>query len=174
MNRFGFFIAIILMTLSCREDSGEFIFEMPFQGIEFELPAGLSTFNSYVQEFELDSNIDFFLSSNSTDTASITAFNPAFARIQALDNGVDFEYIREISIRICPVGEAPCTLVDEVFFIDSFTPLFGDRIDLLPSLRNAKRDLVEDKFKMEIVFNLNFISPYAVNNRLDLRFDAVR
>ena len=104
------------MTLSCREDSGEFIFEMPFQNLEFELPAGLSTFNAYVQEFELDSNIDFFLASNSTDTTSIKAFNPAFARIQALDNGVDFEYIREISIRICPIGDDPCTLVDEVFY----------------------------------------------------------
>ena len=174
MKKFGFLIAIILMTLSCREDSGEFIFEMPFQNLEFELPAGLSTFSAYVQEFELDSNIDFFLASNSTDTTSIKAFNPAFARIQALDNGVDFEYIREISIRICPIGDDPCTLVDEVFFIDSFTPLFGDRIDLLPSLRNARRDLIQDKFKMEIVFQLNFISPYSVLNRLDLRFDAVR
>lgn len=174
MQKFGFFIAILMVTLSCREDSGEFIFEMPFQGIEFDLPAGLSTFSSYVYEVELDSNIDFFLTSNSTDTSSIEAFNPSFGRIQALDNGVDFEYIREVSVRICPLGDEPCTLVDEVFFIDSFTPLFGDRIDLLPSLRNARRDLIQDRFKLEVVFVLNFISPYSVRNRLDLRFEAVR
>ena len=174
MRNWSILLFFIITLFSCREDSGEFIFDMPFQDVEFEIPAGLSTFSSHVYELEMETNIDFFLASNSTDTASILAFNPTFARITALDNGVDFEYIREVSIRICPVGNEPCTSIDEVFFIDSFNPLSGGRIDLLPSLRNAKRDLIEERFKLEVVFVFNFITPYSVLNRLDFGFEAVR
>ena len=168
-------ILTILMAWGCRDDDGEFVFEMVFPDINFEIPAGLGTFSSYVFEIDdMPSNIDFYLSANSLDTADIKAINPTFARIQSLDPGVDFEYIREISIRVCPVGPEPCTAIDEVFFIDNFTLLEGDRIDLLPSLRNAKRDLAEENFKMEVVFIFNYITPYSALCRMDLNFQAVR
>ena len=170
-------IAVLLtcLLLGCRKDSGDFIFEMVYPDINFEIPAGLGTFSAYVFEVdEMNSNIDFYLSSNSLDTAAILAINPSFARIQALDPGVDFEYIREISMRICPVGPEPCTAIDEVFFIDNFTVLEGDRIDLLPSLRNAKSDLTAESFKLEVVFIFNYITPYAVPCRLDFNFQALR
>ena len=175
MKKAVFFLLLVMLAIGCRQDSGEFIFEMSFPDIRFEVPAGLSTFNSYVYELEMDSNIDLYLSSNAADTAAITAINPVFARITALDTGVDFEYIQEMSIRICPVGDEPCTSIDEVFYIDSFNPLSGGRIDFLPSLRNARRDLLEDRFKLEVVFvRFNYITPYSVLNSLELRFDAVQ
>ena len=168
-------LALILLGLGCGKDNRDFIFEMVYPDINFEIPAGLGTFTAHVFEVpEMQSNIDFYLSNNSLDTSEIVAINPVFARIQALDAGVNFEYIREISLRLCPTGPEPCTAIDEVFFIDNFTTLRGDRIDLVPSLRNAKRDLTEQEFKMEVVFVFNYITPYSVACRMDLNFEAVR
>lgn len=165
---------MLILLVACSKDDRERLFEMTFPAIDFEIPAGLSA--SLPRVFERDdqpTNINFFLAENNLTEAQIGGILPAFARITALDNQ-DYEFVQEVSVRICDAGSLQCTMADEVFYIDNLQGRAGDVIDLLPSLRNAKRHLIKENFKLEVVFFLRYTSPYSVRSRLDMRFDAVK
>ena len=98
--------------------TGERLFDMRYERIDFTIPAGLNAFLPRVFEVSsMDSNIDFYLKENGIEEERIKAISPFSARLQALDN-FDYDFVREISIRVCPVGSDPCTPADEVFYID--------------------------------------------------------
>jgi hypothetical protein len=165
---------MLVLLIACNKDDRERLFEMTFPAIDFEIPAGLSP--TLPRVFERDdqlTNIGFFLTENNLTEAQIDGILPAFARITALDN-LDYEFVQEVSVRICDAGSLQCTMADEVFYIDNLQGRAGDVIDLLPSLRNAKRHLIKENFKLEVVFFLRYSSPYSVRSRLDMRFDAVK
>lgn len=164
-----------LLLAGCRDEERTFLFEMTFPEITFEIPGGLNNFNSYIFALdELPTNIDFYLNSSGVDTAVITAINPVFARITALDTNVDFNYIREVAVRVCAANSGTCNDLDEVFYIDDFNVIRGGVIDLLPSLLDAREELLQEKVRLEIEFNFYTITPYPVNNRFELIFDAVQ
>ncbi len=169
-----YFFAIILF-IGCRQDRRERIFEMVYPNILFDLPAGLSNAVPWALEQQsLATNIDFFLNNNNADTAQFEGILPVSARITSLDSGFGYQFIEEVSIRICKEGRALCTPADEVFYIDELRGRAGQSIDMLPSLRNAKRDLTRDRYRLEVVFFLRLSSPYSVSSRLDMSFEAVR
>lgn len=166
---------IVLFLLSCRGDERERIFDMLYPNINFELPAGLSSAIPWAYEVQsISSNISFYLNENNVDTALIAGINPVSARITSLDGAFDYEFIEEVSIRICNDGRTPCTPADEVFYIDDLRGKARQTINLLPSLRNAKKSLTRKHFRMDIVFFLRYSSPYSVSSRLDMTFEAVK
>jgi hypothetical protein len=164
----------ILLAAACGKDQRERLFEMFFPNIDFEIPAGLSATlpRVFVLE-ELPTNIAFYLREHGTDTSVISAISPARARLFTLDN-LDYSFVEEISVRICPTTVPECTLADEVFYIDDLFGRAGRDIRLLPSLRNAKQVLSRNQFKLEVVFFFRFTTPYSVNSRLEMSFEAVR
>lgn len=175
MRNLIIYIFAITLLISCQRDNRERIFEMFYPNIEFELPAGLSSALPWAYEVQsIPSNISFYLNENNVDTAIIAGINPVSARISALDGGLDYDFVEEVSIRICDEGRKLCTPADEVFYIDNLRGRANTRIDLLPSLRNAKRSLTQGRFRLEIVFFLRYTSPYPVSSRLDMTFEAVK
>jgi len=165
----------ILLLLGCQRDNRERLFEMVYPDIRFELPAGLSNATPWAFEQQsLSTNINFFLDNNATDTSVIEGILPFSARITSLDSGFGYDFVEEISVRICEEGRALCTPADEVFYIDDLRGRAGQSIDLLPSLRNAKRNLVRNRYRLEIVFFFRLSTPYSVSSRLDMSFEAVR
>ena len=175
MKKYLTLITLVALFFACQTDNRERLFEMIYPNIAFELPAGLSSVTPWAFEQQsVNSNISFYLSENSTDTSAITAINPFSARITSLDSGFDFEFVEEVSIRICPEGRQPCTMADEVFYINNLRGRARQRIDLLPSLRNAKRSLSRSRFRLDVVFFFRYATPYSVSSRLDMSFEAVR
>ncbi|MDX1939120.1 MAG: hypothetical protein SFU99_01130 [Saprospiraceae bacterium] len=166
---------IILFLLSCRGDERERIFDMLYPNINFELPAGLSAAINWAYEIEsVASNISFYLNENKVDTALIAGINPVSARITSLDGGFEYDFVEEISIRICNDGRTPCTPADEVFYIDDLRGRAKQTINLLPSLRNAEKSLTRNRFRLDVVFFFRYSTPYSVASRLDMTFEAVK
>lgn len=165
---------LFFLLLGCSKGERERLFEMTYPAIDFEIPAGLSP--SLPRVFEKDnipSNIDFFLRQNNLDTSQITRIQPFSARITALDN-LDYDFVQEVSVRICEAGAEQCSRADEVFYIDNLNEREDDVIELLPSLGDAKPELTGEEFKLEVVFFFRFTTPYSVRSRLDMTFEAVR
>jgi hypothetical protein len=169
-------VVLFLLMTGCRKDSGERIFEMLFPNITFEIPAGLNA--SFQQVFELPvvpSNIDAYLTEFSMDTAMIRAILPVSARLSSLDGApFGYDFVEAISIRICDPAKADCFDGEEVFYIDNLRGRAGQEIRLIPGLRNAKRDLIRQQFRLEVVFYFAYTTPFAVRSRLQLSFEALR
>ncbi len=173
IRRVSCLILSVFLLFGCTKDNQARLFDMVFPDIRFTIPAGLNSFLPRVFEVPVvNTNIDFYLDENNILEDQIQAVRPFSARISALDN-FDYDFVREISIRVCPVGNSPCTPADEVFYIDNIQRRAGDRVDLLPTLRNAKPMLTEDVFKLEVLFLFDTTTPYSVDSRLDMTFEAV-
>lgn len=170
-------VAIIgaLLWAGCKKDSRERLFEMPYPNTMFTIPAGVNPFFPLVFEVNnQNTNFDFFLNQSSADTSNITAINPAFGRITALENGQEYYFIEEVSVRICATDKVECSPADEVFYIDDLRGRANERLDLLPTLRNVKSLMMGSQFRLEVVFFLNDFPPYSVDSRFDMTFEAVR
>ncbi len=175
MRKLMIFLLSLLLMVACSDDDRERLFDMPYPDIQFEIPAGLSaTLPRVFERDNLATNIEFFLQDNDLETEMITAINPVAAQITAIDN-INYNFVREISVRICDAGSEACGPADEVFFIDRLDEeQVGRVVELLPSLRSAKRNLIQERFKLEVVFFFTNTTPFVVESRLDMRFEAVR
>lgn len=165
---------LAILLVACTKDNRERLFEMAYPGIDFEIPAGLS--NSLPRVFERDNqptNIQEFVRQTGIDTAVISGIIPQTARITSLDN-LDYDFVEEVSVRVCPAGSAQCTMAEEVFYIDNLQGRAGRTIELLPSLGNAKRVLTKKSYRLEVVFFFRYTTPYTMRSRLDMTFEAVR
>jgi hypothetical protein len=171
-KKYWLILPLVLLMFTCQRDTGQRLFEMVYPNTRFVIPAGLSAALPRVFEDRVSSNIEFYLSENMVDTVSIRAVNPFSATLRSLDNN-DFDYIREISVRVCSDGPDPCTVADEVFYIDNIVNRAGREVRLLPTLKNARPILLEPRFKLEILFFFAFTTPYSVNSQFDMVFEVV-
>lgn len=174
MRRLFYFLFLLVFITSCRQDSGERLFEMVYSNFTFTLPAGSSTFSTLVKPFpNVPTNISFYLNENGLDIEEITAITPFSARIVSLD-GNRYDALSEASIRICNAGLDDCTFADEVFFIDNLFNRTGETINLLPGGRNAKRHLELNTMRIEVIFRFANINPVSIDSRLEIVFEAIR
>ncbi|PHN03944.1 hypothetical protein [Flavilitoribacter nigricans] len=166
-------IVFLILSVACKKDRRERLFEINYPNFEFQFPAGLSQFQARVFAFPVvATDIDNYLQQFSTDTSAIAAINPYFATITN-NNNVDFDFLQEVSVRACPVG-MECTAFDEVFYLDDLRNRRLSRLNLLPTLRNVKELLSGQNYRLEIVFFLSEISPFTIDCRLEMAFEAVR
>ena len=147
---------------------------MFYPNFQFEVIAGGSAFLPRVSDWKnVQTNIDFFVNEANSDTALIKSINPFSARITSRDGG-RYEFLREVSVRICEANTNQCTPADEVFYIDNLQNRAGEQIDLLPTLRNVKKQLTEETYRLEIVFFLDYPSQFNIESQLDMTFQAVK
>jgi hypothetical protein len=147
---------------------------MIYPNIIFEMPAGLT--GSLPRVFALDdlrTNFRAYLAENNMDTSRIRAIEPISATLEALSNE-RFDFLREVSIRICAETSASCNIAEEVFYLDKIqNQRVGSELRLLPTLINAERVLSRDRFKLEVWFSFFGVSPSTIPIKMDLRFDAI-
>ena len=148
---------------------------MVYPNILFDIPAGLT--GSLPRVFTLEdlrTNYRDYLQTNNTDTSLIRGIEPISATLVALD-GQPFDFLQEVSVRICANSDAPCTASDEVFYLDRIqSERYTSELRLLPTLIDAERILSQERFKMEVFFFLFGVSPSTIPAKLDLRFDALQ
>lgn len=168
-------LLLVGLVLGCRNDRRRTLFEMIYPNILFEIPAGLGGGLPRVFELEdLRTNFREYLQTNNTDTSFVAGIEPVSANLIALD-GERFDFLREVSIRICKNTAEPCNMTDEVFYLDRIQETrIGNELRLLPTLIDAERILAGDRFKLEVWFYLFGTTPATIPIRMDLRFDALR
>lgn len=178
--RYSYVLFLLLAGLlaACRGDNRDVLFDIVYPNITFTIPAGLSGGAvPQVLEFDnFDSQIDDYLKEYGQNIETIDAIRPAQATMTAINNDADYDFLGGISIRVCPRNTESCREAEEVFYLEG-QDLYrraGSTVDLLPTLINAKRQLQEERVKLEIWLFLNEVSPTSIRTRLDLQFQAVR
>jgi len=168
-------IVLILIVAACRNDNRERLFEMFYPNFNFTIPAGQSPILPYPLGIRgVNSNIDFYLTENSTDTALIGEISALSATLTSVD-GIDYDFLHSVSIRICADTDEPCSDADEVFYIDRLQiDRPGERIRLLPGLRNVRDELIAQEYRLEVVFFLAFAPAFDYETRLDMSFGAFK
>ena len=167
-------LGLLILFSGCREDRGERLFEIIYEPIQFQLPAGLAFPNSWVlQQVPVNSRFAEMLDQTNTSSGEVTAVGGAFARLIAVD-GNDFSNLSSVAIRMCAVGETACTEADEVFYLDD---LFGRRqttLRLNPGLRNIKPLIESGNFMMELIVTPAVSTQANITCRLEYSLEVVR
>lgn len=169
-------VLLLCSTLltTCRSDNRKILFEMLYPNILFDMPAGLT--GSLPRVFEIDNlqtNFRAYLREFNVDTAMIKGIEPISASLVAL-SGEDFDFLREVSVRICYEDSPSCNIAEEVFYLDKIqNQRVGSELRLLPTLINPERILSKEFFKIEVWFYFYGVSPSTIPIKMDLRFDAV-
>lgn len=174
-TRYFSLLLLVAILSTCRADNRRTLFEMVFPNLTFEMPAGLTGTLPRVFTFDdLRTNYQSYITQFNIDTSLITGIEPITATLEALSNE-RFDFLLEVSIRICPETSASCNAAEEVFYLDNIpSQRVGSELRLLPSLPNAQRVLSRDRFKLEIWFSFFGVSPSSIPIKLDLRFDAIQ
>ncbi len=175
MKKYLFFAGVVLLIVACSRDSRERLFEINYPNILFDLPAGLSGNIAWGHsKSDLPSNFRNIVKANNSDTAVIAGVFPYSARITSLD-GFDYNFVEGVSILMCSNEKKQCSLIsDEVFYIDDLRGRAKSSINLLPTQRNIEKLLSEEQYRLELVFYFRNSTPYLVESRLDMLFEAAR
>ncbi|MEQ8706571.1 MAG: hypothetical protein RIC19_21750 [Phaeodactylibacter sp.] len=175
MKQLVYILLTVLILAACRRDNRTPLFDLAYPNFRFTIEAGQNPIIPGAYAIRgIATNIGFFLNQNNTDTSAFTQINPYTATLRCLD-GFDYVFMEGVSVRICEDGTEACTPADEVFYIDQLQRYpEDDRIDLLPGLRNVKRDLSRESYRLEIVVFFAFSPPANYASQLDMVFRAYR
>ena len=175
MKIFTLLLSVSVLTLlGCRDDLGESLFQLNYPPREFTLPAGLGASLARVQSISpLPTSYPDFLAASGHSPDEVTKIFPRYARLISLD-GLNFGFLSSVSVRICPTTQQDCTFADEVFFRDDLYRRNSSTINFDPGLGNVKSLLSGNLYKLEVVFFLGEVSPYAVDCRLEYGFEAFK
>jgi hypothetical protein len=175
MQKYLLVTILSLTMIACSRESRERLFEVVYPNIAFTLPAGLSTQTGWgFNQKDVASNFRNLVQANNTDTSVIKGVYPFSARITSLD-GFDYNFVEGVSILICSNEKSRCsTISDEMFYIEDLRGRAREQIELLPTERNIEKLLSEERFRLEVIFYFRNTTPYAVDSRLDMVFEAAR
>lgn len=175
MKKYLYFTMLALLIIACSRDSRERLFEVVYPNILFNLPAGLSSNITWgYSRSDLPSNFRNVVKGNNSDTAVIAGVFPYSARITSLD-GLDYDFVEEVSILMCSNEKSQCSSIsDEVFYIDNLRGRAKEDLELLPTPRNIEKLLSEEQYRLEIIFYFRNSTPYLVESRLDMLFEAAK
>lgn len=162
-----------MVSLSCLKDKRVRLFEMTYQNLEFEIPAGENGIQTLIFDFpELKTHFQSFLDQSGVEFSQIGGIYPYSARITSFD-GNNYFYVRDVEVRVCSSLEASCTmLADGVFYEEAFYGRNQDNIPLAAGEQNVKDLMTGEFFKLEVAINLmgGQITPFNHLSRLDVTF----
>ncbi|MGK0363761.1 MAG: hypothetical protein ACI85O_000814 [Saprospiraceae bacterium] len=175
MKNIAFLLFSLLFVTSCKKNKDEIIFPFPLQDIDFAIPPTASTFQ--VHYFNLDNvvtNHEGLFSSNNIDEMSDYRIVPAEASFNVLVGNIDYDFIEQMSIRICNAGDVSENCGIEIFWRQPVPLNVGSILDLIPSDIDIKQYLTQEKVNIQVKLEmLRQNPPQFVETRLLLDF-AVR
>ena len=107
-----FFLLVLLSISSCKTDD-DFLFEIPYRSLTFQVPPGVSVLNYHQFSISLDAAqvLDAVAGSN-----SYQEIVPRAAVIQSLDLEQDLSFAADISVTICEEGDNDPNCGREIFW----------------------------------------------------------
>ncbi len=137
-------LALCVGLVSCEKEP-ELFFQVPVRGLEFTIPAGANPFEA--QYFNFDSipiaNL-VYGASGSVDPAAVPSIRPLRAGVEAFFGNVDYDFIQEISVTLCPVGVKTPNCGREIFWRSPVPFNNGPILDLIPNENDVKDEVLED------------------------------
>ncbi|MDX2136027.1 MAG: hypothetical protein SFV52_14680 [Saprospiraceae bacterium] len=156
----------LLGLFSCKKDETKPGFDMPYQ-VTFDIPPGINAFDThYFNLFNISSQYQTFLAQQGVPDSLIVSINTQQAGMSGIFGDESFNFIQEVSLRIFDERKPDDWL--EIAY-RSPTPLEpGNRLDLIPTLVDARRFLQNPRFSLAVVLRLRQTPPVEVPVRLNL------
>lgn len=171
MKKYLLLLLPVLLFSNCQKEE-PFLFEIPYV-IDFDIPAGLGTFDTHIFEFTgIPSRINGVLAQQNIAVEDISRINARLGRFTAIFSGPTYNFIREVIVEVYDTQNQN-TNAREVFFRNQIPLNNGDQLILDPSLPDVQEFLLKDNFNIRIELRLQSISPTLVETKFEFSF-AVR
>lgn len=171
MNRLYFLLLFVpLFLASCKKKDERILFEVPYE-FDFELSAGLSTFQRHSLEvLNISTKLDSLLSFNNLSEENINEIQGQEARFTMIIPSGDYSFFQEISVFVFdPVTQEK----REIFFHDRVQQNTGDQLQLIPALTNVRDIMLEkDKFNILIEMQLREVTQQFIPTRFRFSLKA--
>lgn len=180
--RYLLFAGMLMGLLACDDDNPEVRLRLPVRPIDFTFDAGLSTFDSHFYTLAgVPSNFDSLTSQAGLSPADVNAIRPRSAQLTGIFANVDYDFIREISIRICNAEEAAQLAANEaiecrreIFWRNPVPEGTGSDLGLVPNENDVQSILREDRvtYQVKLVSPLRYSTNQFVESRLSMDFNV--
>ncbi len=166
---FSFFITIFLIFLSgCSSDSPP-VFVMNLEA-DFKIPAGLNTLDTHYFVLRGVPTFSRTYVNNQEGRDAISGVFPSRAEINARFDRLDWAIIQEISI--WAVSASDSSIKREIFYENRIDFSNVRELKLSSSLSEVKDILFQDQLTLEVRIRLRNITPFEIDTRLTMNFDA--
>ena len=175
MKNIALLLFSLLLVTSCRKNQDNVIFPFPLQDTDFSIPPTASPFQVHYFNLEnIVTNHEELFSTNNIDENSDVRILPLEASLNVLVGNVDYDFIEQMSIRICDAGDVSENCGTEIFWRQPVPVNVGNILTLIPSDIDVKRYLTQEKVNIQVKLELlRQNPPQFVDTRLLLDF-AVR
>jgi hypothetical protein len=165
------FSGLLFLATSCEKET-EVLFELPLQNLDFVIPAGQNTLETYYVNFpQVPTNYDALLSNLGYEDADIMGIIPGAGRLSAIFGDGDFDDLfREFVVQICPSGSTTNKCGVEGFYWDLVGQNVGIFMDLIPNPIDVSDDLSEETVTIQIWYRLLRTTDLAIESRVSLDF----
>lgn len=182
MRILPFVFVLLLLATGCKDDGPEIRLRMPIRPLDITFDAGLSTFDShYYTLLDVPTNFDSLAAGANLSAATISAVRPREAQLIGVFNNVDYEFIREISIRICSqeerdqlaAGQA-IECVREIFWRNPVPEGVGTSLGLVPNENDLQEIMTAPRatYQIKLVSPLRYSTTQFVESRLIMEFNV--
>jgi len=140
---------------------------------DINVPAGLNTVESHFFVIEdVQTFASTLISSNNQDADNIGSVLGGTGNLQTRFSGLDLDFVEDIGIHILDKNDH--TKRSEAFYILNDIIPFGSktRIDMLPSIVDLKKWLLDDTVDVEFRINFRGFLPQEIDGRVEMRFFA--
>lgn len=163
--RYIFFCSFLILFSTCR-DEPETLFEMDYR-VDYNIAAGLNTFETHFFELSnIPTNATALLQNSNLTDGEIETIIPKSASLQSIFASDDLDFVREVSVRLFNNDDPTGT---EIFFRENVPGSTRDLIDLVPTLPDVKRYMLEDFYNVSI--RMEFWEPTPTFIDVKLEFD---
>ena len=160
-------ILVSLLNLHCKEVE-RILFDFQYQQV-VTLQAGLSFLQTHFYEYyDIQTNFQNLLAAKGIKEKDVKKISPGSGVMISLGQGVNLDFIQEISIMISSNN----VFNKEVLYTVQVPLNANDRIDLVGTLVDAFDVLSQDRFNMRIAFKLRANCPETFESRFTIRFLA--
>ena len=164
--RYLLLLLLPLLFTNCGKDE-TILFQMKYNE-EFEIPAGLNTFETHHFLIRnITTNYDNLLNTFGREDSEVTTIKPQNARLDAIFSSAEYDIIREISIRV--YKDNPSNF-QEIFYMDN-VPLNTDGdLNLIPTLVEVQDKLTSESFNVDVAIQFRQTPTQFIESRLTLEF----
>lgn len=174
MQKILFTLLAICLLSACKKNDPDFLFTIPLQDNDFAIPPTASSFQ--VHYFNIDNvptNGAELFSTNNISTSDANAILPQTGRMTVLVGNADYDFIEQMSVRICDAGDFSENCGIEIFWRQPVPIGVGSILDLVPSDQDIKQYLLQDKVNIQVKLEqLRNNPPEFVETRLSLDFSV--
>ena len=169
-------LLLVLLLAGCKRSSvGDRLFDINYPVIEFTIPAGQPSFQTFViAQPRMATNFRSTMVDNGYTEDDIDLVGGIRARVTST-SGEDFREIERMELRVCPTSEPRgCTFIDLMFSVDDLGGRRQQTVNLNPGQRNFRNIfLAEEEVRMELVITPFNITSQNIQARLEWTVGAV-